>query len=153
MRSVAKGVLFRILACVVLAAAASAAGADVPFPIGVTSRDIGGAAFNQYTPGVEGGSGANNIGLLVRMWGVVTHVDQAGKFFYIDDGLGRQDGSGFTGVRASYDNLLPGIVFTPPAQGDIVGVTGISSTILINSKIQPMLRPRRGEDMQVFYHP
>lgn len=137
----------------VLLMLAGAAGAQVPPPLGVTSRDIGGSAFNQYTPGVENGVGVNNIGLLVRMWGVVTYVDQAGKFFYIDDGFGRQDGSGFTGVRAGYDNLLPGVVFTPPAQGDFVGVTGISSTILIDSKIQPLLRPRRGEDLQVYYHP
>lgn len=132
---------------------AAGAGAQVVTPVGVTSRSIGGAAYNEYTPGVEGGSGLNNIGVLVRMWGVVTYVDQSGKFFYIDDGFGRIDGSGYIGVRANYENLLPGVVFTPPAPGDFVGVTGISSTIAIDSKIQPLLRPRRGEDLQIYFHP
>ena len=128
----------------------SAASAEVPPPLGVTSRDIGGGALNQYTPGVESGKGLNNIGLLVRMWGRVTFVDSTNKFFYIDDGCGREDGSGNKGVRVSYDNLALGETFSPPAQYSYVAITGISSTVMINTKVQPNLRPRRDADKTVF---
>lgn len=122
-----------------------------PAPLGVTSRSIGGGALNQYTPGVFEGSGLNNIGLLVRMWGKVTYKNTDDKYFYIDDGYGRLDGSGHVGVRVSYDNLALGESFSPPDQvGDFVAVTGISSTIVITGKVQPNLRPRRGADMQEY---
>ncbi|MBI2844849.1 MAG: hypothetical protein HYX78_15760, partial [Armatimonadetes bacterium] len=43
--------------------------ADVPEPVGLTCRDLGGGALNEYTPGITGGIGLNNVGLLVRIWG------------------------------------------------------------------------------------
>ena len=49
--------------------------AEGPAPLAVVNKAIGGGALNQYTPGVEGGQGLNNIGLLIRTWGKVTFVD------------------------------------------------------------------------------
>jgi len=140
-----------LTACFVMAAVLFAAGAwgAVVEPLALTNRALGGGALNQYTPGVEGGVGLNNIGLLVRTWGRVTFVDTTNQFFYIDDGSGLLDGysAECIGVRVSYANLAPGNTITPPAQGQFVVVTGISSTVVINSLIRPMLRPRRQADI------
>lgn len=135
-----------MLAIFVLAAAATA---QAPAPLGLNNASVGGGPLNQYTPGVEGGTGLNNIGLLIRTWGKVTYVDTVNKYFYLDDGTGRLDGSGYTGVRASYDNLAPGNSITPPAVDQYIAITAISSTVVIGGKIQPNLRPRRDADIQV----
>jgi len=122
--------------------------ADGPAPLALSNKAVGGGRLNDYTPGVEGGTGLNNIGLLIRTWGKVTFVDTTNKFFYVNDGAGRQDGSGNVGVRVSYDNLAPGNTITPPAANSYVAVTCISSTWLNGSgKIQPNLRPRRQTDI------
>jgi len=136
-----------VLVLIILPMAASA---QAPPPVGVRIAAVGGAALNEYTPGVFGGACANNIGLLIRTWGKVTHVDSAGKYFYIDDGSGRIDGSGYTGLRVSCEDLAPGVTITPPGSGAMVAVTGISSTILIESKVQSNLRPRKQADIQTF---
>jgi len=128
--------------------------AEEPAPLALTNRDVGGGRLNDYTPGVEGGVGMNNIGLLIRTWGKVTFVDEVNKFFYINDGAGRQDGSGYVGLRVSYDNLAPGNTITPPALNSYVAVTCISSTWLNGSgQIQPNLRPRRQSDITVIAPP
>ena len=119
-------------------------------PIAMSIKAIGGADLNQYTTGVEKGSGANNIGLLIRTWGKVTKLDTNLKFFYIDDGSNRLDESGFVGVRVSYNNLPDGVTINPPAEQTYVLVTCISSTIMINDKVQPNLLPRRDSDIQKF---
>lgn len=141
------------LACCFVSKAAYASGTALD-PLGLNNINLGGGALNIYTPGVEGGTGLNNIGLLVRTWGKVTFVDTTAKFFYIDDGSGLLDGSGYIGVRVSYNDLTtppnPNVI-TPPIAGiSFVAVTGISSTIKINEKIRPMLRPRRQSDIQQF---
>ena len=117
-------------------------------PIAMSCSSIGGAALNEYTPGVEKGSGPNNIGLLIRTWGKVTKLDTANKFFYIDDGSNRIDESGYIGIRVSYDNLAEGVTINPPAEQQYVLITGISSTIMINNKVQPNILPRRDSDIQ-----
>jgi len=140
-------VLTSILAC-------AAAAGDAPAPLAVTNRALGGGPLNQYTPGVYGGTGLNNIGLLIRTWGRVTYVDTVNKWFYIDDGAGRTDGTKRTdgttilGIRVSYDNLAPGNNINPPTQGVYVLVTGISTTIIgSDGNIYPNVRPRRDTDV------
>ena len=140
-----------LVAIVLLTLAAySAATAGAPAPLGVNSRTIGGGNLNTYTQGVQDGVGLNNIGMLVRMWGKVTFVDAQNKFFYLDDGGRRIDGSGHLGVRVSYDDLADGRSFNPPTENWIVAVTGISSTTVISGKVQPNLMPRSGSDMIQF---
>lgn len=140
----------------VILVAAGAACAQAPAPLAMTNAAIGGGMLNQYTPGVEGGAGLNNIGLLIKTWGKVTFVDATNKVFYIDDGTGRNDGSGHLGIRCSYDNLAAGNSITPPNLNDRVSVIGVISTVLIDdivtpqvdNKIQPNLRPRRQSDIE-----
>lgn len=151
--------LVAFTACVLVSLALAGAGIcqeAVP-PLAVPNKSIGGGALNDYTPGVEGGTGLNNIGLLIRTWGKVTYVDSVAKCFYINDGLGRKDGSVHlegtevvenVGIRVSYDNLAAGNDIVAPAVGQYVAVTCISSTVLVNEKIQPNLRPRRQSDIQ-----
>lgn len=141
-------VLALVAAAIVLCCLSAAAMAAEVAPLAVSNRALGGGALNQYTPGVAGGVGLNNIGLLVKTSGKVTAVDTANSCFYIDDGTGLLDGSGHVGVRVAYDNLAAGNSITPPAVDSYVLVTGICSTIVINSNIQPNLRPRRDADIQ-----
>lgn len=132
----------------VLLLAAAPVLAEAIAPLALNNTAVGGAALNQYTPGVENGTGVNNIGLLIKTWGKVTFVDPANKYFYINDGSNRQDGSGQTGLRIDCDNLAAGNTITPPAVNTYVMVTGISSTIVISTKIQPNVRARRQTDIQ-----
>ena len=136
------------VAAVAVAVLASAGFAQAPEPLAVVQSAIGGGDLNQYTPGVEGGVGLNNIGLLVKSWGKVTFVDEGSEFFYIDDGTARLDGSGYLGVRVTYSDLAVGNTITPPAVDSYVTLTCISSTVLISDKVQPNLRPRRQDDIQ-----
>lgn len=138
--------------CALLACAAFAG--EAPAPLYVSNRDLGGGALNQYTPGVAGGIGVNNIGLLIRTYGKVTYVDTANQFFYIDDGCGRTDGtkrpdnSIVLGVRVSYGGLAAGVAaIAPPAENTRVAVTGIISTCMVNTLVQPNVRARHGDDI------
>ena len=138
-------------------AATAVAFADEVKPIAMNNRAIGGASLNAYTPGVQNGAGANNIGILVKTWGKVTWVDTTNQFFYIDDGTALKDGSKHTdtgkdvdnvGVRVSYSNLANGNTIIPPSIGVYVTVIGISSTSIINGNIQPNIRSRSQSDIQ-----
>ncbi len=143
-----------VIVCLLFACVAMADG--VPEPLYMSGKALGGAALNQYTPGVEGGSGPNNIGLLVRTYGKVTFVDAVNKYFYIDDGSGRVDGtmnagSPVVGIRVSYGGLATDVpAINPPAVNARVIVTGIISTCLVpanNGAIQPNLRARSQGDI------
>jgi hypothetical protein len=140
--------LVALITTAVMLLAAAPVLAEAIAPLALNNAAVGGAALNQYTPGVENGTGVNNIGLLIKTWGKVTFVDPANKYFYINDGSNRQDGSGQIGLRIDCDNLAPGNTITPPAVNTYVMVTGISSTIVIDTKIQPNVRARRQADIQ-----
>ncbi len=136
--------------------AGSAMADNVPAPLYLSANAIGGAALNQYTPGVADGRGPNNIGLLIRTYGKVTFVDTVEKYFYIDDGSARLDGtvnSGtpLVGIRVSYGGLAAGVAaINPPTVNAKVTVTGIASTFLgINNSIQPNFRVRCQNDIFV----
>jgi hypothetical protein len=122
--------------------------ADTVAPRAMGNAAVGGARLNQYTPGVEGGTGPNNIGLLIKTWGKVNYVDTTNKYFYIDDGTGRLDGSGNKGIRVSYANLAQGQNVTPPQTSHYVVVTGVVSTVMISAKVQPCLRVRGQNDVR-----
>ena len=72
--------------------------ATVPDPLGLGNLAVGGGPAGPYTPGVFGGAGLNNIGLLVSCWGEVKAI--VGSYYmYIDDGSKLRDGYGYEGVR------------------------------------------------------
>lgn len=90
-------------------------------PWGLLVRSLGGGALNQYTPGVLYGFGANNIGLLVRLWGKV--VSPGNGYFYL-----RDNGLYIEPLQKIVDAKIvcpPGVQI--PAEGTSVVVTGISS--------------------------
>ena len=62
-------------------------------PMAMKNSAVGGAALNVYTPGVEGGEGVNNVGLLIRTWGKVTAVDAENSVFFISDGTATRSSS------------------------------------------------------------
>ncbi|MCL6518281.1 MAG: hypothetical protein K6T99_00445 [Armatimonadetes bacterium] len=118
----------------------------VPAPIGVRNRDLGGAGAGADNPGVTGGRGALNVGLLVKVTGTVTHVGSG--FFYIWDGSNRttsplDDGSGFNGIRITTNRSA--------SIGDRMEIVGISSTDTYNVPPNniPTIMPRDNNDFVI----
>ncbi len=115
-------------------------------PIGLNNRQVGGGPFGKQSAVLNThpdsyAVGLNNVGLLIRSWGRVTYVDPGGGFFYLDDGSGIQDGSGYEGMRIACSSLpLPEI-------GMYVTVTGISGVTKVNGKPVRLLRPRSEADL------
>ena len=113
-------------------------------PLKMVGRNLGGADFfynaisGTGQRGVPGGSGLNNIGLLVGAWGRVTHAGSG--FFYLDDGSGLADGSGHAGVRVI---LHSGSI---PLAGDYVSLSGAS--ILDASSTGPVIWVEHDGDIQ-----
>jgi hypothetical protein len=82
-------------------------------PLGMTNRTLGGGSNGTGQPGVLGGSGLNNMGLLIKTTGRI--VDSSGQpsSFKIDDGSG-------------VDVTVLGMI---PSGAEYVTVTGISSCV------------------------
>jgi hypothetical protein len=100
----------------------------------------------------EPASGINNIGLLVKTTGIVTYLDPAGGFAYIDDGSCLDDGntlgdggSTITGLRVLL-GLVVGAI-KPGAVGSHLTVTGVSSITTVNGSRVAALRPRTQDDI------
>lgn len=93
----------------------------VPAPFGLSIRSLGGGPLNQYTPGVYRGSGANNLGLFVKLWGRV--VSSGSNHFYLDDNSLLLTPA----LTPIYAKVVCPEGVTPPEVGTSVMVTGISS--------------------------
>ncbi|MEI6916185.1 MAG: hypothetical protein WCL39_13705, partial [Armatimonadota bacterium] len=94
-----------------------AAGGTPQRPLGIGSRDIGGAPVGLVS-GVAGALGANNMGQLVRYVGRVTA--KIASSIWVDDGWGVLDPVGYTGLLVRCTTSSPLV-----AVGDMVIVTGI----------------------------
>lgn len=147
--------LIAVITCVF---AGTAMAATPIAPLALSNRSLGGKDLNQYTMGVVGAVGPNNIGLLVKTWGKVTWVDTTDQYFYIDDGAAlcdgtkRPDNSLVLGVRVSYGDIASGVTpITPPNVNDFAVVTGISSTTVTDGLVRPNLRVSKGSDIQAFH--
>jgi parallel beta-helix repeat protein len=106
---------------------------EQPKPWLMNGKNVGGASKG-YTPGIPGGSGAHNIGLLVVVTGRV--AEPGSGFFYVNDGSA-SDGRGlkvYSGASVS--------------AGQTVRVRGISSTELIGGVLTPVIRTRTLADVQ-----
>jgi hypothetical protein len=110
-------------------------------PLGIAGKWLGGDKFNASTPGVTGGVGQYNIGLLVRCWGRVTYsfIDGSNNYFYLDDGSGLSSG-GHNGIKVWCGTI------TPPSSGTTT-VTGIVSAASIDGKIAPTILVRGPADI------
>ncbi len=114
------------------------------------NRDVGGGAWN-YDPGppqsgqqgVIGGSGLNNVGLLIRTSGRVTQIGT--DYLYIDDGSNLRDGT-LTGAE---ENIGVRVICDPTGYnaGDYLIVTGISSCFETPSGIVRRILTRKPEDI------
>ena len=111
-------------------------GNSLPSPLGMVSLVSGGVGADLLNPLVNSSSsgevsaGLNNMGVLIELFGTVTGSVDTGDYsgyFYIDDGSGLADGSGYTGIRCrpgAYSSY--GTDAAPlPVAGDYVTVTGI----------------------------
>jgi hypothetical protein len=127
-------------------------------PLGMNLRALGGASILPgepgEAPGVKDAYGLYNKGLLIKTTGLVTYVDPAGAFCYIDDGsvmnsqplsdgntLG-PGGSAAPGVRVRLTRSGPGWLCDDPLPqvGQYIAVTGISSSMIINNEPVRMVR-------------
>ena len=126
------------------AAAAMQNGTGSVKPVGLCNRYVGGGDQG-LQPGVFGSMGLNNIGLLVKTWGCVTLSGRG--WFYMDDGSGVEDGSGFVGVYVDAYGM------NAPALGSYVAVAGVSSCEILDGKAVNVLRPRSQPDIVVAFQP
>ena len=110
---------------------------DVPKPLFMTGRSVGGGRLNSYTPGITYGVGLYNIGLLVRISGYV--ADTAPGVFWVDDGSFVSSEGGRTGVK-----VLSGRSVSP---GQYVTVTGISGAFISGGKTYSVIRTRYTNDV------
>ena len=111
-------------------------------PIGIPQKWIGGGRNNMKS-GITGGIGANNVSLLVTVYGRVVSTS-AYDYFYIDDGSNLDTGTGLIGLKINSGSL------TKPARNSFVRVTGISSIerpFGPNYSL-PVLRVRRQSDIR-----
>lgn len=112
-------------------------------PLAMNCRAVGGGPIAPYVPGVLGGVGINNVGLLAKIAGRVTRM--MGYYLLVDDGTNVPDIDGRIGVLVR----CPG---TPGAAvGDTVSATGVieASTPLGWESSRRMLRTRTSADLCV----
>ena len=88
---------------------------------------LGGSAFNSFTSGAAAGIGLNNVGLLVKVCGVVLAIN--GSDFTISDG------SSTGPIKV----LTAGIDLPDFAAGDFISVVGISS-LEFDTVLEPVVR-------------
>ncbi len=87
-------------------------GNPVPAPFDLRTREVGGGEC-LANPGVTAGRGALNVGLRVRVQGMVTAIDPNNQWFYIWDGANDidqpvSDGSGNIGVVSTDASIVAG---------------------------------------------
>jgi hypothetical protein len=86
------------------------------------------------------------MGLLLTVWGRVTHVEADGSYAYVDDGSGLTDGSpgGHTGIRMVLDDSS--ISKTIDA-GTYLAVRGVWGLARVGTASVPAIRPRDNADI------
>jgi len=104
-----------------------------PKPIGIRGEWLGGAPLNANTPGVAGGTGANNLGQLITTWGTVSSLGSG--YFYIDAKPG-------VSIKIKSGSL------SQPKVGDFVSITGISSCEIVAGAINRAVLPRQQSDIR-----
>lgn len=136
---------------VVNAATSTLTGAGGTEPLMLINRIIGGTDWNYNAgtgagqKGVLGGSGLNNIGLLITTLGRVTHADT--DYVYLDDGSALDDDSGYLGVKVLATSL------DIPTENSYVNVTGISSCSKEGDDLHRLIRVRDQADIVVIQQP
>jgi len=109
-------------------------------PLYLSNRDLGGAG-DAVVPGVSGGVGLNNVGLLVTTSGKVTFVGY--DYIYIDDGSNPSGEGGCAGVKVSSEET------SDLSEGSVVVVTDIITLESDGTTFWPFVRTRNYSDMVV----
>jgi len=117
-----------------------------PQPIHMMSRVLGGEAFNEYTPGIPGMVGVNNIGLLVTAIGNITKLDTVAGYMYVDDGSACQYDPTYKGIYVDISGLSTGKK-GELAEGQMAIATGICTVGTINSCPAPVIKLRGDPDV------
>ncbi|MEN6521403.1 MAG: hypothetical protein ABFD46_09690 [Armatimonadota bacterium] len=107
-------------------------------PLAMTNRSVGGADMGISglgQCGVYRGSGLNNVGLLIRIWGKITDVGE--NYLVIDDGSGSP-------VRVDTS-----FVSSQPGKGSFAAMTGLSSLYKPDTLRQRLLLPLAASDWYV----
>ncbi len=126
---------------------------DVPPPLAMTHKFIGGIAFGAQ-PGVANGKGLSNVGLLIKTVGKVT-VDAEGSGWtndsfgntctYIDDGSEIESGTDVKGIKIIAD---PSVLYLHPLVKDnVVSVVGISTVTVEGGLLRPAILLRDPADL------
>ena len=116
----------------------------VPDPLGMVNRSLGGAALG-LIPGISGGVGLNNLGLLVKGWGRVKSIGT--DYFMISDGYGSFADPWYRYIKVR----CPGLT-KPASTNQYAVVTGISSLELSGPNSIPIIRVRKQLDL-LYYTP
>jgi len=110
-------------------------------PVGLNNKAVAGGPFNVYTPGATNAFGLNNVGLLIKTWGLASNVQPS--YFYINDG------SDDVGVKIDLD-LGYGYSISHNVQaGDYAAVTGIATLETIDDQRMRVVKPRDASDIQL----
>lgn len=110
-------------------------------PLAMAAKSVGGIA-EPGVPGAYGAVGANNVGLLVKLCGKVTHIGS--NYIYVDDGSGASDGSGHRGIKVSLGSV------TPPPPHSYVAVTGVAGLESISGHNAAVILVSSDQDLTVF---
>jgi hypothetical protein len=114
-----------------------------PLPyLGMRTRDIGGHSYGANDPGVDQAFGALNVGLLLRVHGILTY--KGANYFYIWDGANKtvapvNDGNtdGAWGVRI---NSVPTTAMTPWTSWiEVEGVVSVNQTAVDSATIPEII--------------
>lgn len=118
----------------IAAATAKQVGTDLTSlkPLGIVNRAIISGDFGNQAS-VTGGTGLNNIGLLVSVRGKVAKVDAGSGCFYLDDGSSLVSTNGQRGLK------VIGIIPEADREGTMVKVTGIISCFKLNNVTYPVI--------------
>jgi len=119
----------------------------MPGAVLLLNKHIGGASLNDYTPGIAGLYGVNNIGLLVTVTGRLTKTESG--YWFVDDGSAMPYDAVIVGIPLDVSLLSAGKK-AELATSDNVVVTGICQTGSIASQTVPVVRLRQDSDI-VYY--
>lgn len=115
-----------------------------PRPVLILNRSVGGEALNAYTPGFAGLYGANNVGLLMAVAGILAKTP--GGYWFVDDGSGVQYDPGYAGIPV--DASVLSVMKQDGLQtGDYVVATGICQAGSVSGGSVPVLKLRQDSDL------
>jgi len=107
-------------------------------PFFMVSKSLGGSRLGDYVDAVDSAWGPHNVGLFVKMCGVVTNIGP--DYYYVDDGAGLKDGT----TTGTEENVGVRILASPGglAKGNWATLTGISSTFASGGKfVRAIVQP------------